>query len=71
MKLDIVHDALDNANARDTFMLDSKEDAMLSAKTFQIPVPVAGRSKSELVRTRILLSAAAVVSLKFRRLLCC
>ena len=60
MKQDQKPDAKENDSKDGGFMLNGDADKMLSAKILKFPAPVAGRSKSELVRTRITLSIASI-----------
>ena len=61
MKQDQRPDAKKNDSKEGSFMLTGDADKMLSAKILKFPGPVAGRSKSELVRTRITLSVTSIV----------
>ena len=60
MKQDQKPDAKENDSKDGGFMLNGDADKMLSAKILKFPAPVAGRSKSELVRTRITLSVTSI-----------
>ena len=60
MKQDQKPDAKETDSKDGGFMLTGDVGKMLSAKILKFPAPVAGRSKSELVRTRITLSVTSI-----------
>lgn len=61
MTLDAAPDAKSNTPKRSAAQPAQNAEGFLTGKILQFPAPIAGRSKSELIRTRVLLSASAVI----------